>query len=228
MDWSGQEGCLGNLFKIPIPFLQFVGKWVKALNKICKTILITFFLLTGLFSQVSPSNPPLMRGGPPPMVNLPVPINPNEKNYLGLSGKGYFRISQIKGKALIIKIFNIYCPSCQSTALAMTEVYQKIQNEAEFRDHIKMIGICVGNSTNEVNFFKESYRIPFPVFPDEDFKIHKAWGEVRIPYFIGTLKDNLGNCQIVHTRSQGFTKAEVEDFLASMLESFGLSGKVSS
>ena len=110
----------------------------------------------------------------------------------------------------------------------MTEVYHKIQNDAEFRDQIKMIGICVGNSSNEVDFFKESYRIPFPIFPDEDFKIHKAWGKVRIPYFIGTLKDGLGNCQIVHTRSQGVTKAEAEDFLASMLESFGLNGKDSS
>ena len=90
-----------------------------------------------------------------------------------------------------------------------------------------MIGICVGNSINEVNFFKESYRIPFPVFPDEDFKIHKAWGEVRIPYFVGTLKDGSGNCQIVQTRSKGFTKGEAEDFLASMLESFGFDRKVS-
>ena len=200
---------------------------VNALNKIYKTILATFLLLIGLSSQVSPANLLLMKGGAPPLVNLPVPTNPNEKNYLGLSGKGYFKISQIKGKALIIKIFNIYCPSCQSTATAMTEVYQKIQNNAEFRDQIKMIGICVGNSSNEVNFFKESFRIPFPVFPDEDFKIHKAWGEVRIPYFLGTLKDDFGNCQIVQTRSQGFTKAEVEDFLESMLESFGLNAEVS-
>jgi hypothetical protein len=152
-----------------------------------------------------------------------MPVNPDEKNYLGLSGNGYFRISQIKGKALIIKVLNIYCPICQSTATSMTEVYHMIQNDPELRDQIKMIGIFVGNSANEVDFFKESYRIPFPVFADEDFKIHKALGEVRTPYFIGTVKDRFGNYKTVHTHSGGFTEAG--EFLDSVLQAFELNGK---
>jgi hypothetical protein len=152
-----------------------------------------------------------------------MPVNPDEKNYLGLSGKGYFRLSQISGKALIIKVLSTYCPICQSTATAMAEVYHMIQNDPELRGQIKMIGIFAGNSAHEVDFFKESYRIPFPVFADEDFKIHKTLGEVRTPYFIGVVKDKLGNHKTVHTHSGGFTVAG--EFLESVVQAFELNGK---
>lgn len=169
-----------------------------------------------------------MKGEQPLFINLPIPKNPVEKKYLGLSGKGYFKISQIKGKALIIQILNTYCPSCQSTAMAMAQVYHLIQNDGDLRNRIKLIGIFAGNFSNEVEYFKEGHRIPFPVFPDEDFKIHKTLGDVREPYLICTVKDNFGNHQIVHTRSKGFTEAEAEAFLESMLEAFGFNGKDSS
>ena len=195
----------------------------KPLNKSLKTILLTFSLLFSLSNRVWPADLLPVGDGQPPLISLPMPVNLDEKSYLGLSGKGYFRISQIKGKALILKVLNIYCPSCQSTATAMTEVYHLIQNDAELRDQIKIIDIFVGNSSNEVNFFKEAYRIPFPIFPDEDFKIHKALGEVRTPYFICTVKDKLGDHQTVHTHSGGFTEAE--KFLESVLQAFELNGK---
>ena len=200
----------------------------KPLNKSLKTILLTFSLLISLSNRVWPADLLPVGGGQSPLISLPMPVNLDEKSYLGLSGKGYFRISQIKGKALIIKVLNIYCPPCQGTATAMTEVYHLIQNDAKLRDQIKIIGIFVGNSSNEVNYFKEAYRIPFPIFPDEDFKIHKALGEIRTPYLICTLKDNFGNHQIVHARPKGLKEAEAEVFLESMLQAFGFNGKDSS
>ena len=154
------------------------------------------------------------------MINLPIPRSPNERIYLGLSGDGFFKIHQIKAKALLIKVFNPYCPVCQSTASVMADLYHQIENNPDLKGKMKFIGIGAGNSLLEVEVFKQTNNIPFPVFPDEDFRIHKVLGEVRTPFFIATKMDPDGFHEIVHTHLGGFTDARA--FLDLMIEAYGI------
>ena len=178
---------------------------------------------------LSPGNPtlaasttslPPVKGGTLPVINLQVPKDPAEKMYLGLSGSGFFRIPQIKAQAVVIKIFNLYCPVCQSTAAAMTELYHQIENNPNFKNRVKLIGIGAGNSPLEVEVFKETYKVPFPIFADEDFRIHKVLGEVRIPFFIAVKMERDGSHEIVHTHLGGLTNAT--ELLDLMVEAYGI------
>ena len=160
------------------------------------------------------------KGGKLPVISLPIPKNSDEKIYLGLSGEGSFKIPQIKAKGLLIKIFNLYCPICQSTAAAMTELYRQIEHNPDLKDKIKLIGIGAGNNLLEIEVSKQNHNIPFPIFPDENFKIHQALGEVRTPFFIAIKMEKDGSNEIVHTHLGGLTNARA--FLDLMVEAFGM------
>jgi peroxiredoxin len=180
--------------------------------------------MTLLFSMlVFPAlaaNKPPEKGEVLPVMNLPTPKNPDERSYLGLSGSGLFKIPQIKARVVIVEIFSMYCPYCQKDAPGVNELYRLIENNPDIKSKIKLIGIGAGNSSYEVDVFKKTYTVPFPLFPDKDFTIHKACGEVRTPYFMVVKINEDGTHQIVHNQLGGYPGAE--PFLELVLKASGL------
>jgi len=166
------------------------------------------------------AGPAPVKGGTLPSILLPIPGDEDEKIYLGLSGEGFFEIPQIKAEGVLIMVFNIYCSVCQSTALAMRELYRQIESNPDLKNKIKLIGIGAGNTPTELEVFRQTNNIPFPIFPDEDFSIHTSLGEVRIPTFIAIRMEKDGSHRIVHTHLGGLGDTEL--FLALMLEAYGI------
>lgn len=185
-----------------------------------------FVVLTVLFMVLS--NGGSARGGqePPPVggvlpdLNLPIPENPGERQYLGLSGKGTFKLPKIKADVVIVEIFSMYCPYCQREAPAVNELYQLIQKDEQARDRVRLIGIGAGNSPFEVDVFRSTYGVPFPLFPDADFAVHNALGKVRTPYFIAFKINKDGTHKVIHSKVGSF--GDPEQFLRAILKDSGL------
>lgn len=180
---------------------------------------VAIFVLI-LNAQAIGTNLTPKKGGTLPLINLDVPKDPAHRNYLGLSGEGLFNISQIKAEVVVIQIFSMYCPLCQREASRVNELYEKIEKDPKARGKLKLIGIGAGNSQFEVDIFLKTYEVPFPLFSDGDFSIHKRLGEIRTPYFIGVKINDDRSLEIFYSRVGGFEKAE--EFLQLMLELSGL------
>jgi thiol-disulfide isomerase/thioredoxin len=168
------------------------------------------------------ANRPPVKGGVLSRIKLPVPKDPGEKSYLGLSSSGFFMIPQIRAQVVLIEIFSLYCPQCQKIAPGIEELYRIIENDPDLKDKIKLIGIGAGNSFYEVEVFKKTYHTPFPLFPDNDFTIHKALGDVRSPYFIAIKINKDGTHNIVHSELDSFKEARA--FLELIITASGLKG----
>jgi len=190
------------------------------MKKIVILLAVMTLLSLGLGFPALTANKSPEKGEVLPVINLPIPKNPVEKAYLGLSGDGFFKIPQIKANVVIVEIFSMYCPYCQKDAPGVNELYNVIDNNPDLKNKIKLIGIGAGNSSYEVEVFKKTYTVPFPLFPDKDFTIHKACGDVRTPYFIVVKINNDGTHQIVHSQLGGYPGAE--PFLELVLKSSGL------
>ncbi|MDA8125094.1 MAG: redoxin domain-containing protein [Deltaproteobacteria bacterium] len=155
-----------------------------------------------------------------PSLELPIPQSEQEKGYLGLSGSGTFRIGQIKAPVLLIEVYSFYCPHCQVSAARVNDLYRKIQENPELRDKIKMIGIAVGNSSFEVDSYRERYEVPFPLFSDLNMEMTEKLGVRGTPTFIGVRTDRGEGQPSFYFGEGGFEDAQ--QFLEKMIQMSGL------
>ncbi len=65
------------------------------------------FLLVFHVGSVLAESPP-QKGGVLPPIDLPVPQDRVQRDYLGLTKEGSFKIPQIKARVVIIEIFSMY------------------------------------------------------------------------------------------------------------------------
>jgi peroxiredoxin len=161
-------------------------------------LVVIFFMTASVHASATPQV-----GGQLPDFDLKTPENPEERNYLGLTGEGTFKIPQIKADVVIVEIFSMYCPHCQREAPTMNDFYNRIESSEQLRGRVKIIGIGVGNSDFEVDFFRKQYKVSFPLFSDGDYTIHKLIGEVRTPYFFGITIQSDGAHRIFYSKLGG-------------------------
>jgi peroxiredoxin len=155
-----------------------------------------------------------------PDFQLPIPADAADRQYLGLQGNGLFKMHQIKAKAVIIEIFSMYCPYCQREAPNINKLYERIKSERALKGQIKIIGVGAGNSPFEVDIFKKKYQVPFPLFPDNNFTIHKCLGETRTPYFFVVAPGPGESQKVVYSKLGGIK--DLDAFLQTIRRRAGI------
>ena len=152
-----------------------------------------------------------------PEFELPVPSEENDRTYLGLdSSSATFSVADIDADIVLIELFSMYCPFCQEEAPLINELYELMNDLPESGPSVKIIGIGASNSEFEVNHFRTTYKVDFPMFPDQDMAIYKALSGAGTPGFIGVRLSGGENPMIILRQSGGFYSKD--DFLAQLIE----------
>lgn len=157
-----------------------------------------------------------------PEFTLVTPVSEQHRDYLGLTTKAgeAFTISDIKADLLIIEFFSMYCPYCQKEAPLVNELYRRITGDEASGLSIKIIGLGASNSQFEVEHFAQTYEVEFPLFPDKDMSIYKAFGGTGTPGFVAYKIKGMAAPINVLRNSGGFYSAD--GFLKDLIDNSGL------
>ncbi|MCX5833548.1 MAG: TlpA disulfide reductase family protein [Deltaproteobacteria bacterium] len=182
------------------------------------SLLVLSTLLLSPLDMRAAGPPPV--GGTLPDFTLPLPGSSTERDYLGLSSRGNFTVPDIKAKVVLIEVLSMYCPFCQKEAPIVNRLYEAIEGNPGHKGKIKLIGIGVGNSAYELDVFRKRYNVPFPLFPDADFTLHKQLGETRTPYFIAVRINEDRTHKVVYSKAGSL--GEVTPFIENLVKLSGL------
>ena len=181
-----------------------------------KLTLISALLLVGLMG-VNAFGAAERTAEPLPDFELPLPADEAHRAYLGLeSDKATFTVADIEADIVLIELFSMYCPFCQEEAPLINELYELMNDLPQSGPRVRIIGIGASNSEFEVEHFRSTYSVQFPMFPDQDMAIYKALSGAGTPGFIGVRLSGGETPMIVLRQSGGFYSKD--DFLSQLIE----------
>ena len=140
----------------------------------------SFFMVHFSFSEIKPPR----RNSAFPDFSFQNILTKEENRYLGSSQKHILSFRKIHGDIFIVEVFSTYCMACPKNVPVLNAVYSAIANNTDLKDKVKIVGIAVGNTDNEIKTFRKSYGVHYPVLSDYHFTFHKVIGNPRVPYTI--------------------------------------------
>jgi thiol-disulfide isomerase/thioredoxin len=152
-----------------------------------------------MFSFAFAETKPMGVAVPFPNLTFSQTLSKEEQAYLGLSSKKDFSFQEIKGDLILVEVLSTYCANCLKQAPLFYELNSLIDKDPVLKGNVKMIGIAAGNNLTEIESFKKTYRIPYPILSDVNFEAHAALGSPRTPFSIWVRRDAQGNGIVVNT-----------------------------
>jgi thiol-disulfide isomerase/thioredoxin len=147
----------------------------KCITKYFQALLCLLFALL-----CHPAYAPAASEPDPVQITMPAPDSPQAQKYLGLKDAEPFALSKLNAKIVVIEFFNALCPHCHSNAPIVNKLYKVVQDDSGLRD-VKFIGVAIGSDKSEVEAFRKNFKVPFPIFIDENFAISAAVEGVDTP-----------------------------------------------
>lgn len=178
---------------------------------------LLYSLVIILFSIALALAEPLDMGDNFPEIPLPAPQAATQRNYLGLADQQSFTLKQIEGKIVLVEMLNVLCPHCRKQTKPYNRLYRMIESDPQTRGQIKMLGVAVANSPEQIEDFIDIYSVRFPIVSDRSFKLHRALRAGPTPFSLYVLRDQPGETGVIAGTHLGEDE-EMEDLFSYLKE----------
>jgi len=88
----------------------------------------------------------------------------------------FMKMSDFKGKVVIINFWATWCPPCRKEMPSMQRAWEKLKQEG-----IVMLAINVGEDSDQIFAFTAEYPVEFPLLMDRDSSVVRQWNVRGLP-----------------------------------------------
>jgi hypothetical protein len=169
---------------------------------------LLFFFLWSLTPAAYAETKPISKNAFFPDLTFSDVLTKDSRLYLDIPRKKKFSLKDMKGTLFVLEVFSTFCLSCPKNIPVLNAVYAGTINDPALKGKVKVMGLAVGNTENEIKQYNREFKVSYPVLTDYSFAVHKALGNVRVPFTIFVKRDVKGQCVVVSTHQGVYNSAE--------------------
>jgi peroxiredoxin len=135
-------------------------------------------LMVFVFYRVAFASDPLLQMG---MIKPRVRMEAPAFTLMSIDG-GQQRISDFKGKIILLNFWATWCPNCREEMPSLEKLWEKYRSKG-----LVVIAISVDRNRGEIRSFAQEQGLTFPILLDPDGAVRKEYEITALPmtYIIG-------------------------------------------
>ena len=167
---------------------------------------------------------PVKLGDPFPSFTLKNNLSQKEIKALRLPSQESISLKDFTTEIFFIELLNVYCHTCQLQVPIFNQLWDEIQSNKTLKSKVTILGITVGNGAKEINKFRKSFKVYYPILADPSKEVFDCLGNLKgTPQTYILRKDPSGSWYILYHHRGAVNSYEmylkkIEEFFKSDLE----------
>jgi len=103
-------------------------------------------------------------------------LSPKDSAHLGVPWGGTISVKDLQHDVVLIEFLNVYCHTCREQVAIFNELLSIVQRDPVLSEKVRMLGIAVKGTPEEINDFRKDFGAAYPVLADPEKKAFAAIG----------------------------------------------------
>jgi peroxiredoxin len=146
-------------------------------KKVFLTVVFSSLIVFSLISfGIAQETSPVRVGDPFPPFSLENNLSTQEINILQLPKNEFITLEDFNSEILLIELLNVHCHTCKEQVPVFNQLWDSLQSDKILKNRATLIGITVGNNTQEIAAFQKSFEPRYPIIADPSKEVFDSLG----------------------------------------------------